>query len=197
MSSMISTNILEECVAWKKEVMDGFKLVGILSSARYILVLLANQWKVRGKLNHCTLSGFFLTEIYSSKYNCAGNPWILSYFGERQLKIHLGSFHDVPNRLHKFCDLWPWNLSACTVSFLWGRDWRMLNCWSGERDLRYLANCIGWQILCPWQNGIHETSPVTKQSVNEWSFISFREAGESVNKTTLLSVSTLGSMSWC
>lgn len=47
----------------KKGIMNDFKLIGVSSNASH-RVLLANQLKVKGKLNHWTLSEFFFTEIF-------------------------------------------------------------------------------------------------------------------------------------
>lgn len=155
-----------KCVGWKKGIMNWFKLIGVSSNASH-RVLFANQLKAKRKVNRWTRYGFLLTERFFLQMHFAWESMNSQFSGERQLKIQLGSFHDVSNRLHNLCDVWPWNLRAPPLFSEAKIGQTNLNCWGGKSDLLcFLAySSVSWQILgaqmwivSPGQSGVHTTT---------------------------------------
>lgn len=129
-------------------------------------MLLANELKAKGKLDHRTLSGFFLTERFSSKCSCLGNPWIFSSQGRDSLKFSWVVFMMSQTG---FITFMIYGLGICLCALLFFSEADIGETWTAEVEkvtyyVFFPYNCIGWQILgakmwivCPGQNGVHKT----------------------------------------
>lgn len=162
-----------KCIGWKKGIMNCFILIGISSNASH-RVLLANQLKAKGKVNHWTHYGFLLSENFSSRCTFSANPWILNSLGRGSLKFSWVVFMMFQTGSIIFV---IYGLGIC-AQLLFSLRQRLdkLELLSGGSDLLcFLAySSISLQILgaqmwivCPEQSGVRTTSSVTEQ-VCKW-----------------------------